>query len=148
MRCPFCSYEHSKVVDSRSKSEGKIIRRRRECLSCKKRFTTKEYIEETTILVIKSDMRREVFNSKKLKRGILMACAKRPVSINQIDEMVEQIENKLKDKSVDEISSKEIGLMVMKKLKEIDHIAYVRFASVYRNFQDKEEFLAELQGLN
>lgn len=148
MRCPFCGFEDSKVVDSRSKSSGKIIRRRRECLSCKKRFTTKEYVEEAPILVIKSDLRREAFNCKKLKKGILMACAKRPVSAKQIDELVEQIENKLKDKSVDEISSKEIGLMVMKKLKEVDHIAYVRFASVYRNFQDKDEFLAELQGLN
>ncbi|HDP99686.1 MAG TPA: transcriptional repressor NrdR [bacterium] len=148
MRCPFCGFNNSKVVDSRSKSNGKIIRRRRECLSCNKRFTTKEFIEETTLMVIKSDLRREVFNCKKLKQGIMRACAKRPISINQIDAMVEQIENTFKDKSVEEIPSKDIGLMVMKRLKELDHIAYVRFASVYRNFQDKEAFLAELQGLN
>ncbi len=148
MRCPFCGFENSKVVDSRAKSNGKIIRRRRECLSCKKRFTTKEYIEETPILVVKSDQRREAFNPEKLKQGILRACAKRPISIKQIQEMVEQIENNLKDKSVEEISSKDIGLMVMERLKKLDHVAYVRFASVYRRFQDKEEFLAELQGLN
>ena len=148
MRCPFCGFVQSKVVDSRSKSNGKIIRRRRECLSCKRRYTTKEYIEETPILVIKSDLRREAFNRKKLKHGILRACAKRPISVSQIDSMVEQIENKLKDKSIDEIPAKDIGLIVMKHLKQLDHVAYVRFASVYRNFQDKEEFLIELQGLN
>ena len=148
MRCPICGYIQSKVVDSRTKSDGKIIRRRRECLSCKKRFTTKEYIEETPVLVIKADLRREAFNRKKLRQGIIRACAKRPVSINQVDDLVEQIENKIKDKSSDEIFSKDIGLMVMKKLKELDHIAYVRFASVYRNFQDKDEFLAELKDLN
>ena len=148
MHCPFCSFLQSKVVDSRSKSNGKVIRRRRECLSCLRRFTTKEYVEETPILVIKSDLRRETFNRKKLKQGIMIACAKRPISVNQIDTMVEHIENNLKDRSVDEIPAKDIGSMVMKSLKQLDHVAYVRFASVYRNFQDKEEFLAELQDLN
>ncbi len=148
MRCPFCGYAESKVVDSRAKTNGKIIRRRRECLSCTRRFTTKEYIEETPILVIKSDLRREAFNRKKLKQGIMTACAKRPISTSQIDEMIEQIENNLKDKSIDEIPSKDIGMMVMQMLKQIDHVAYVRFASVYRNFQVKEEFLAELKELN
>ncbi|MBL7092881.1 transcriptional repressor NrdR [candidate division KSB1 bacterium] len=148
MRCPFCGFTQSKVVDSRSKSEGRVIRRRRECLSCLRRFTTKEYIEESPILVIKSDLRREAFNRKKLKQGIMRSCAKRPVSVEQIDAVVGQIENNLKDRSVDEVPSKDIGSMVMKLLKQLDHIAYVRFASVYRNFQDKEEFLAELQDLN
>ena len=148
MRCPFCGFIQSKVVDSRSKSDGKIIRRRRECLSCLRRFTTKEYIEETPILVIKSDLRREAFNRKKLKQGILRSCAKRPVSIDQIDTIVEQVENNLKDRSIEEVPAKDIGSIVMKLLKQLDHIAYVRFASVYRNFQDKEEFLAELQELN
>jgi len=148
MRCPFCGFDDSKVVDSRAKSDGKVIRRRRECLSCLRRFTTKEYIEETPILVIKSDMRREAFNRKKLKQGIIHSCTKRPISADQIETIIEQIENNLKDRSVDEVPSKDIGLMVMKQLKQLDHIAYVRFASVYRNFQDKEEFLAELQELN
>ncbi|NOZ61526.1 MAG: transcriptional repressor NrdR [Calditrichaeota bacterium] len=148
MRCPFCGHENSRVIDSRAKNDGKIIRRRRECLACRKRFTTKEYIEQTPILVIKADHRREAFNREKLRQGILVACAKRPISIKKIDDLVEQIENSLKDKSVDEISSQEIGLMVMERLKKIDHVAYVRFASVYRKFQDKEEFLEELQGLN
>jgi len=147
MRCPFCGFDNSKVVDSRSKSNGKIIRRRRECLSCNKRFTTKEYIEDTPILIIKSDMRRETFNRAKLKKGIMRSCAKRPISMDQIDQLVEQIENTLKDKSIDEIDAKDIGSMVMYRLKRLDHVAYVRFASVYRNFQDKEEFLAELNDL-
>ncbi|OQX88238.1 transcriptional regulator NrdR [candidate division KSB1 bacterium 4484_87] len=148
MRCPYCGYEDSRVIDSRAKNDGRIIRRRRECLACHKRFTTKEYIEETPILVVKADLRREAFNREKLKQGILVACAKRPISIKKIDELVEQVESSLKDKSIDEISSQEIGLMVMERLKKIDHVAYVRFASVYRKFQDKEEFLEELQGLN
>ena len=148
MRCPVCGFGQSKVVDSRSKSNGKVIRRRRECLSCLRRFTTKEYVEETPILVIKSDLRREAFNRKKLKQGILRSCAKRPIAVDQIDTIVEQIENNLKDRSIDEIPAKDIGSMVMKHLKQLDHVAYVRFASVYRNFQDTEEFLAELQELN
>ncbi|MCI0493704.1 transcriptional regulator NrdR [candidate division KSB1 bacterium] len=148
MKCPYCQTNNSKVIDSRAKSEGKVIRRRRECISCGRRFTTKEYIEETPILVVKADMRREPFHRDKLKQGILIACTKRPISIDQIDTMVNQIENNLKDHSIEEISSKEIGLMVMRSLKQLDQIAYVRFASVYRKFQDKEEFLAELQELN
>lgn len=147
MRCPFCHHKHSKVVDSRAKSDGRIIRRRRECFACERRFTTKEYIEETPILIIKSDLRREAFSRKKLKNGIMMATAKRPISLNEIDSMIEKIENELKDKSIEEIPSKDIGLLVMNHLKKLDHVAYVRFASVYRNFKDKEEFLAELEGL-
>lgn len=147
MRCPYCNVNNSKVIDSRSKSDGKVVRRRRECISCKKRFTTKEYIEESPILVVKCDQRREVFSREKLKQGILLACTKRPISINQIDALVNQIENSIKDQSKEEIPSKEIGEMVIKKLKELDQIAYVRFASVYRNFQDMDEFINEIKGL-
>lgn len=148
MRCPYCHTNNSKVIDSRSKSDGSVIRRRRECISCERRFTTKEYIEETPILVIKSDQRREVFNREKLKQGIVLACTKRPVSINQIESIVNQVENSLRDQSKEEITTKEIGLLVMTHLKQLDHIAYVRFASVYRKFQDKDEFLVELQELD
>ena len=147
MRCPYCNVNNSKVIDSRAKSDGKVIRRRRECISCKKRFTTKEYIEESPILVVKCDERREVFNREKLKQGILLACTKRPISINQIEALVSQVENSIKDQSKEEIASKEIGEMVIKRLKELDQIAYVRFASVYRNFQDMDEFINEIKGL-
>lgn len=148
MRCPYCAYINSKVIDSRSKSDGRVIRRRRECLSCKRRFTTKEYVEESPVLVVKSDLRREAFNREKLKQGIQLACSKRPISVKQIDEIIAQIENAIKDNAVEEISSKEIGSLVMSHLKALDQVAYVRFASVYRNFQDKEQFLAELEELN
>lgn len=148
MRCPYCQTNNSKVIDSRAKSDGRVIRRRRECIACNRRFTTKEYIEETSILVIKADQRREAFNREKLKQGILLACSKRPISINQIDQLVNQVESTLKDQSKEEVMSKQIGELVMKYLKELDQVAYVRFASVYRNFQDKEEFLAEIQGLS
>ncbi len=147
MRCPYCHHNDSKVIDSRSKSNGSVIRRRRECIACNRRFTTKEYIEETPILVVKSDQRREVFNREKLKQGIILACTKRPISINDIEGIVNQIENSLRDQSIEEITSKEIGSMVMNYLRRIDQVAYVRFASVYRKFQDKDEFLAELQEL-
>ena len=109
MRCPYCNENNSKVIDSRAKSDGKVIRRRRECISCKKRFTTKEYIEESPILVVKCDERREVFNREKLKQGILLACTKRPISINQIEALVSQVENSIRDQSKEEIASKEIG---------------------------------------
>lgn len=148
MRCPYCSYINSKVIDSRSKSDGRVIRRRRECLSCKRRFTTKEYVEESPVLVVKSDLRREAFSREKLRQGIQLACSKRPISIKQIDEMIAHIENTIKDNAIEEISSKEIGSLVMSHLKALDQVAYVRFASVYRNFQDKEQFLAELEELN
>jgi transcriptional repressor NrdR len=147
MRCPYCNANDSKVLDSRSKSDGRVIRRRRECISCKRRFTTKEYIEETPILVVKCDQRREVFNREKLKQGILLACTKRPISMAQIDALVNHVENSLKDQSKEEVSSKEIGEMVMGQLKKIDQVAYVRFASVYRNFQVMDEFINEIQGL-
>lgn len=147
MRCPYCNVDDSKVIDSRSKSDGRVVRRRRECISCKRRFTTKEYVEETPILVVKCDQRREAFNREKLKQGILLACTKRPISMAQIDGLVGQIENSLKDQSKEEVSSKEIGEMVMMHLKKLDQVAYVRFASVYRNFQVMDEFINEIQGL-
>jgi transcriptional repressor NrdR len=147
MRCPYCNVDNSKVIDSRSKSEGKVVRRRRECISCKRRFTTKEYVEETPILVVKFDQGREPFNREKLKQGILIACTKRSVSMAQIDALVSQVENSLKDQSKEEVSSKEIGEMVMAHLKKLDQVAYVRFASVYRNFQDMDEFLSEIETL-
>ena len=147
MRCPYCNVSDSKVIDSRSKSDGRVIRRRRECISCKRRFTTKEYIEETPILVVKCDQRREAFNREKLKQGILLACTKRPISMAQIDSLVSQVENSLKDQSKEEVSSKEIGESVMAHLKKLDQVAYVRFASVYRNFQAMDEFINEIQGL-
>ncbi len=147
MRCPYCNVDNSKVIDSRSKSDGRVVRRRRECISCKRRFTTKEYVEETPILVVKCDQRRETFNREKLKQGILLACTKRPISMAQIDGLVSQVENSLKDQSKEEVSSKEIGEMVMTQLKKLDQVAYVRFASVYRNFQVMDEFINEIQGL-
>ncbi|MDZ7264171.1 MAG: transcriptional regulator NrdR [candidate division KSB1 bacterium] len=147
MRCPYCHHNDSKVIDSRAKSNGSVIRRRRECIACNRRFTTKEYVEETPILVVKSDQRREAFNREKLKQGIILACTKRPISINDIEGIVNQIENSLRDQSIEEITSKEIGSMVMDHLRRIDQVAYVRFASVYRKFQDKDEFLTELQEL-
>jgi len=147
MRCPFCNANDSKVIDSRAKSDGRVIRRRRECIACKRRFTTKEYIEESPILVVKCDQSREAFNREKLKQGILLACTKRPISIDQIETMVNQVENFLKDQSKEEVSSKEIGELVMKHLKQLDQVAYVRFASVYRKFQDMDEFLSEIRGL-
>ena len=147
MRCPYCNVSDSKVIDSRSKSDGRVIRRRRECISCKRRFTTKEYIEETPILVIKCDQRREAFNREKLKQGILLSCTKRQISMAQIDSLVSQVENFLKDQSKEEVTSKEIGELVMAHLKKLDQVAYVRFASVYRNFQAMDEFIHEIQGL-
>ena len=145
--CTICGYEDSKVIDSRTKSNGSIIRRRRECLSCKRRFTTKEFIEETPLIVVKADQRREPFDREKLKKGIQLACSKRPVSSKTIEEVTSKVENDLREQVMDEVSSIEIGRLVMLHLKELDQVAYVRFASVYRKFQDKEEFITELQEL-
>jgi len=147
MKCPFCSYEDSKVIDSRTKNNHNTVRRRRECLSCKRRFTTKEFIEETPLIVVKADQRREPFNRDKLKRGIQLSCSKRPISSKTIDEIAFKVENELREEVVDEVISSEIGRLVMLYLKKTDQIAYVRFASVYRKFQDKEEFITELQEL-
>jgi len=147
MKCPFCKYEDSKVIDSRASNEGRVVRRRRECLECARRFTTKEYVEESPIMVAKSDGRREVYDQEKLKRSLQIACTKRPVPVSTLDEIVTKIENKLRDQSKDEIESREIGELIINYLRDLDEVAYVRFASVYRNFQAKEEFLSELEEL-
>jgi len=147
MRCPYCGKDEDKVVDSRSREDGKVIRRRRQCLKCGRRFITIEEIEDKTIYVIKSDGRREYYDRKKLIKGIQIACNKRPVSISQIDKIVEKIESEIGSYYVKEIESLRIGEIVSKLLRAVDEVAYVRFASVYRKFEDKEEFLKELKKL-
>ncbi|ABP67642.1 ATP-cone domain protein [Caldicellulosiruptor saccharolyticus DSM 8903] len=147
MRCPYCGYEDSKVIDTRPADEGRTIKRRRECLKCQKRFTTFEKVERQPILVIKKDNRREEFDRSKILNGIIKACQKRPVSIEQMNKIVDEIENEIYNSMRDEISSREIGEMVMEKLKKLDEISYVRFASVYRQFKDINTFIEELQKL-
>jgi len=147
MRCPFCSYHDSKVIDSRTRDGGRSIRRRRECLKCQRRFTTREQVEEIPLWVIKQDGRREEFDRQKLIKGMQFACIKRPVPMTEIERIASQIEFDLRDRAVEEVDSNDIGEVVMKKLKELDEVAYVRFASVYRNFQAKEEFLSEVKQL-
>ena len=147
MKCPFCSYEESKVIDSRPTDEGQRIRRRRECLQCAKRFTTYEIIESLPIIVIKKDKSRESFNRDKLMTGLLRACEKRPVSIDQLDNMIDEIEAIIQNSLDREVSSEKIGELVMDKLKNIDEVAYVRFASVYRQFKDINTFMNELNKL-
>ena len=147
MNCPFCSYEESKVIDSRPTDEGQRIRRRRECLQCGKRFTTYEIIESLPIIVIKKDKSRETFNRDKLMNGLLRACEKRPVSIDTLDNMIDEIEVIIQNSLDREVSSEKIGELVMDKLKGIDEVAYVRFASVYRQFKDINTFMNELNKL-
>ncbi|MBR5223459.1 MAG: transcriptional regulator NrdR [Clostridia bacterium] len=147
MKCPFCSYEESKVIDSRPTDEGQRIRRRRECLQCTKRFTTYEIIESLPIIVIKKDKSRESFNRDKLMTGLLRACEKRPVSIDTLDNMIDEIEVIIQNSLDREVSSEKIGELVMEKLKGIDEVAYVRFASVYRQFKDINTFMNELNKL-
>ncbi len=147
MKCPFCNTEDSKVIDSRPTDEGERIRRRRECLACAKRFTTYEVIESLPIIVIKKDKSRETFNRDKLMNGILRACEKRPVSINTLDSLIDEIESALQNSLDREVTSDKIGELVMEKLKNIDEVAYIRFASVYRKFQDISTFMEELNKL-
>lgn len=147
MKCPFCGYEENKVVDSRAVQDGRAVRRRRECVQCKARFTTYEYIEAVTLTVIKADSRREPFDRQKIIHGIKLACNKRPVSAKVIEDIASEIETSLQELSKNEVSSQHIGELVMAKLKDVDEIAYVRFASVYRKFADKTEFLEELRNL-
>ena len=147
MKCPYCSFEESKVIDSRPTDEGERIRRRRECLSCQKRFTTYEIIESLPIIVIKKDKSREVFNRDKLLNGLLRACDKRPVSLEKLENMIDDIEVVLQNSLDREVSSDKIGELVMDKLKEVDEVAYVRFASVYRQFKDIGTFMSELNKL-
>ncbi len=150
MRCPYCGSQEDRVVDSRSVRDGTAIRRRRECANCGKRFTTYEYIEQSPILVVKRDGSREEFQREKLAHGIREACHKRPVSAESIDEIVEKIVSEILSMGKPEVLSVEIGEIVMKHLRSLDEVAYVRFASVYRKFKDVEEFesiLAELERL-
>ncbi len=147
MKCPYCGYEESKVIDSRPADEGERIRRRRECLSCAKRFTTHEVIETVPIIVVKRDKSREVFDRNKLTAGFLRACEKRPVSIDQIEKMVDSIETKLQSSLDREVTSGYIGELAMDQLKNVDEVAYVRFASVYRQFKDINTFMDELNKL-
>ena len=147
MKCPYCSYEESKVIDSRSADDGERIRRRRECLKCGKRFTTHEVIETVPIVVVKRDKSREVFDRNKLTAGILRACEKRPVSLKQIEQMVDRIEAKIQSMLDREITSMQIGELAMEELKAVDEVSYVRFASVYRQFKDINTFLYALNKL-
>jgi transcriptional repressor NrdR len=137
MRCPYCSSPDDKVVDSRTSRDGRAIRRRRECLACQKRFTTYEYIEDQPLVVIKTDGRREPFDRVKVFNSIRIACNKRPVSVTQIEEAVDEIESKLEGLGEREVTTKQIGELVMEYLRRTDDVAYVRFASVYRQFQEK-----------
>ena len=147
MKCPVCGYTESKVIDSRPSEEGSSIRRRRECLSCQNRFTTYEKIETLPLLVIKKDRTRELFDKNKLLSGIIKACHKRPVTMEQMEEVATEIEAELQNSLTREISSQRIGVLVMDKLKSLDPVAYVRFASVYRELKDLDTFMRELEQL-
>ena len=145
MKCPFCSYKEDKVIDSRSSEEGRSIRRRRECLKCHRRFTTYENIEETSLMVIKKDGRRESFDRKKILAGIKKACEKRPISTQRLEELADKIECTLQSKFEKEADASQIGELIMELLYELDEVAYVRFASVYRQFKDINQFMKELK---
>ncbi|MFH1406756.1 MAG: transcriptional regulator NrdR [Candidatus Omnitrophota bacterium] len=147
MKCPYCGNIEDKVIDSRSSSEGESIRRRRECLKCQRRYTTYEYVERTPLMVVKKDGTREAYDRKKILSGLLKACEKRPVSMEKVEEVVEEIERTLMKTYEREVNSKEIGELVMQKLHDLDQVAYVRFASVYRQFKDISEFMKELKDL-
>ena len=147
MKCPYCGFEESKVIDSRPTDEGERIRRHRECMSCTKRFTTYEIIESVPIVVVKKDKSREVFDRDKLFNGMMRACEKRPVSVDVIEKAIDEIEAELQNSLDREVTSVKIGEYVMDKLKDIDEVAYVRFASVYRQFKDINTFMQELKKL-
>jgi transcriptional repressor NrdR len=147
VKCPFCNHLHDKVVDSRESKEGDAIRRRRECLACERRYTTYERIDEVPYMVIKKDGRREKFDRQKVLNGLLKACEKRPVSMVKLADLVNQVESKVSDSPDREISTTDIGEYLIEHLRELDKIAYVRFASVYRDFQDEEAFFNELKTL-
>ncbi len=145
MRCPYCGFHEDRVIDSRPFKNGSSIRRRRECLKCGKRFTTYERIENIPIMVIKKDGRREPFQRQKLLTGLIKACEKRPVSMEKLDEIVSEIESKVQEMNVREVPSSWIGERVIERLKGIDKVAYVRFASVYREFKDIDQFMSEVE---
>jgi transcriptional repressor NrdR len=147
MKCPFCGHAENKVIDSRISKDGKAVRRRRECLGCSKRFTTYEYVEDILPMVVKKDGRREQFDRQKILSGIKKACEKRPISMESIDKLVENVEQACQEMQLEEISSTLIGEKIMNELKMFDGVAYVRFASVYRQFRDVGEFMSELKDL-
>ena len=147
MKCPFCGFENDKVVDSRESKEGESIRRRRECLKCEKRFTTYERIDEIPYMVIKKDGRRERFERQKILQGLLKACEKRPVPTPKLEAIVDDIEGVVHDATERELTTTEVGEQIMNKLKKLDKVAYVRFASVYMDFKDVQEFMSELKNL-
>jgi transcriptional repressor NrdR len=147
VRCPFCGHLEDKVVDSRESREGDSIRRRRECLSCARRFTSYERVEEVPLVILKKDGRREPFDRQKLMKGLLLACQKRPVSLARIEELVGDIQARLMERPDREIRSRELGELIMDELKGLDQVAYVRFASVYRDFKDLPDFVKALEGL-
>ncbi len=147
MTCPFCSHKQDRVIDSRESKEGDVIRRRRECLKCARRFTTYERSDEIPYMVVKRDGRREKFDRQKVLEGLLKACEKRPVPMPKLAEVVDEVESTLADSAEREISTTEVGELLMRRLRSLDKIAYVRFASVYRDFQDVEAFLVELKDL-
>jgi len=147
MKCPTCQYNETKVVDSRLTADGNSVRRRRECLKCEKRFTTYEYVEAVPLMVIKRDGRRQPFDRKRIVAGLVKACEKRPVSIDTMEDVASDVERKIQKKHDREVDSKAIGEIIMEKLSNIDEIAYVRFASVYRQFRDVNQFMVELKGM-
>lgn len=147
MRCPFCSGTEDRVVDSRTSREGRAVRRRRECMSCGRRFTTYEYVEERPVHILKRDGATEKYDREKLVRSIRLSSAKRPISLEEIEAMADRIEDELSRAGQDEIESRQLGELVMEQLKSKDYVAYVRYASVYRNFQDLDEFYEELRDL-
>jgi transcriptional repressor NrdR len=147
MKCPFCANAENKVIDSRISKDGKAIRRRRECLGCGRRFTTYEFVEDILPMVVKKDGRREVFDRMKIRNGVMKACEKRPISMEAMEKIVENVEQACQEFSGDEIPSTVIGEKVMNELKALDGVAYVRFASVYRQFRDVGEFMSELKDL-
>ena len=147
MRCPNCDHLEDRVIDSRSTKEGRAIRRRRECIGCGKRFTTYEYVENASVAVVKRNGKREPFSREKVIAGISRACEKRPVSLSQVEEIVDRIEAEIQRRAPGEVDAKIIGESVMEELQQLDEVAYVRFASVYRHFKDVNEFLQEIKGL-
>ena len=147
MRCPFCEFHDSKVIDSRAAEEGNSIRRRRECLQCGKRFTTYEMVEDLPLRVVKKDGRRMAFDRSKILNGLMKACEKRPISLQMLEDTADIVEKELRNSMEREIPSRVIGEVLMKHLKNLDHVAYVRFASVYREFTDIDNFMQELEAL-
>ncbi|MFZ5573320.1 MAG: transcriptional regulator NrdR [Thermodesulfobacteriota bacterium] len=147
MKCPFCGETNNKVIDSRLSKDGNVIRRRRECIDCSRRFTTYEHIEEIPIMIIKKDGRREIFNREKVRSGMQRACEKRQISMNVIEQFIDDLERDLRETGEKEIHSSVVGEKIMEKLHELDDVAYVRFASVYREFKDVNDFVSELKSL-